>query len=115
MKEWDDNIVFLHRIVPGGADKSYGIHVARLAGVPQPVNERAKDILAQLEADHLNKYGDSKITPPRRAPKTPIQLTLFDFGEHPVVDKLRELDVTSLDATNALEVLKQLKAETDRK
>lgn len=48
----------LHRIVPGGADKSYGIHVARLAGVPQPVNERAKDILPQLETDHVNKYGD---------------------------------------------------------
>ncbi|MCA9134181.1 MAG: DNA mismatch repair protein MutS, partial [Planctomycetales bacterium] len=47
VKEWDDNIVFLHRIVPGGADKSYGIHVARLAGIPPQVNERAKDILAQ--------------------------------------------------------------------
>ncbi len=115
VKEWDENIVFLHRIVPGGADKSYGIHVARLAGVPQPVNERAKDILAQLETDHVNKYGDSKITPPRRAPKTPIQLTLFDFGEHPVVDKLRELDLANLDADRALEVLRQLKSETDRK
>ena len=115
VKEWDENIVFLHRIVPGGADKSYGIHVARLAGVPQPVNERAKDILAQLEADHINKYGDSKITPPRRAPKTPIQLTLFDFGEHPVVDKLRELDLANLDPATALEVLKNLKFETERK
>lgn len=115
VKEWDENIVFLHRIVPGGADKSYGIHVARLAGVPHAVNERAKDILAQLETDHINKYGDSKITPPRRAPKTPIQLTLFDFGEHPVVDKLRELDLTALTGEAALQLLAQYQAEAERK
>lgn len=115
VKEWDENIVFLHRIVPGGADKSYGIHVARLAGVPQEVNERAKDILAQLETDHINKYGESKITPPRRAPKTPIQLTLFDFGEHPVVDKLRELDLTTLSGETALKLLAQYQTEAQRK
>ncbi len=115
VKEWDENIVFLHRIVPGGADKSYGIHVARLAGVPLPVNERAKDILAQLESDHINKYGDSKITPPRRAPKSPIQLTLFDFGEHPIVEKIRDLDVESVDPQRALELVKQWHEECQRK
>ncbi|MFO1064706.1 MAG: hypothetical protein U0892_12655 [Pirellulales bacterium] len=115
VKEWDDNIVFLHRIVPGGADKSYGIHVARLAGVPEVVNERAKDILAQLETDHLNKYGDSKITPPRRSPKSPIQLTLFDFGEHPVIEKLRELDIRTLAADQALDLLNEYKQEAMHK
>ncbi|MGN6543916.1 MAG: MutS-related protein, partial [Aureliella sp.] len=115
VKEWDEHIVFLHRIVPGGADKSYGIHVARLAGIPSGVNERAKDILAQLEADHLNRYGDSKITPPRRAPKSPIQLTLFDFGEHPVIDKLRELDISKLEPAEALRLLAQWQEEAKRK
>ncbi len=115
VKEWDEHIVFLHRIVTGGADKSYGIHVARLAGVPQSVNERAKDILVQLETDHINKYGDSKITPPRRAAKTPIQLTLFDFGEHPVLDKLRELDIVNLEPEQALELLKQLHGEAQHR
>lgn len=115
VKEWDDDIVFLHRIVSGGADKSYGIHVARLAGVPSEVNERAKDILAQLETDHLNKYGDSKITPPRRTPKTPIQLTLFDFGEHPVIEKLRELDLTQIGPREAIELLGQWQQEAQRK
>lgn len=115
VKEWDEHIVFLHRIVAGGADKSYGIHVARLAGVPQTVNERAKDILAQLEADHLNKYGDSKITPPRRAPKSPIQLTLFDFGEHPVVDKIRELDLANLQPNDALALVRQWQEEAKRR
>ena len=46
MKEWDDQVVFLHQIVPGAADKSYGIHVAQLAGVPRAVNERAREVLA---------------------------------------------------------------------
>jgi DNA mismatch repair protein MutS len=113
VKEWDDNIVFLHRIVPGGADRSYGIHVARLAGIPRKVNERAKDILAQLEADHLNHRGDSKITPPRRKADTPIQLTLFEFGHHPVIDKLRALEVSSTTPIEALQLLQQWQQQLD--
>src|SRR4030095_14790796 len=61
VKEWQDHVVFLHKIVPGAADKSYGIHVARLAGVPRAVNERAKQILAQLEAEHLDREGKTKL------------------------------------------------------
>ncbi len=114
VKEWDENIVFLHRIIPGGADKSYGIHVARLAGIPKDVNERAKDILHQLEADHLNTRGDSKITPPRRKPNAPVQLTLFDYGEHPVVDKLRTVDITSTTPIQALQLLEELQREVQR-
>jgi DNA mismatch repair protein MutS len=52
VREWEDEIVFLHKIAPGSADKSYGIHVAQLAGVPEEVLERAKDVLAELEAHH---------------------------------------------------------------
>lgn len=111
VKEWDDNIVFLHRIVPGGADKSYGIHVARLAGIPSEVNTRAKEILAQLESDHLNQRGDSKITPPRRASGSPIQLTLFEVADHPLLDKLRELDVSATAPMQALQLLEQWQQE----
>ncbi|MEM9645559.1 MAG: DNA mismatch repair protein MutS, partial [Planctomycetota bacterium] len=64
VKEWNDEVVFLHRIVNGGADKSYGIHVARLAGVPEAVNERAKDVLAQLEADHRDALDRPTIGAP---------------------------------------------------
>ena len=67
VKEWEDHVVFLHKIVPGAADKSYGIHVARLAGVPRSVNERAKQILAQLEAEHLDDQGRPKIGAGRSA------------------------------------------------
>jgi DNA mismatch repair protein MutS len=111
VKEWDENVVFLHRIVRGGADKSYGIHVARLAGVPRDVNERAKDILAQLEVDHLNKYGESKITPPVRRQGSPIQLTLFEWGEHPVLDRLRALDIARLPPIEALQLLESWQQE----
>ena len=114
VKEWDENIVFLHRIIAGGADKSYGIHVARLAGIPRNVNERAKDILAQLESDHLNTHGDSKITPPRRKANSPIQLTLFDFGEHPVVDRLRGLNIGGMTPVQALQLLETLQLEAQR-
>ena len=114
VKEWDDNIVFLHQIVPGGADKSYGIHVARLAGVPKQVNERAKDILAQLEADHVNKRGDSKITPPRRKENSPIQLTLFEFGDHPVLDKIRDVAIPELTPLEALQMLQEWQQEIKR-
>ena len=55
VKEWQDDVVFLHKIVEGAADKSYGIHVARLAGVPKSVNDRAKQILSHLESEHLNR------------------------------------------------------------
>lgn len=115
VKEWDDNIVFLHRIVQGGADKSYGIHVARLAGIPFHVNERAKDILNQLEADHINNRGDSKITPPRRKEDSPIQLTLFDFGDHPIIEKLREIDISGMTPLQALQLLENWQTEISAK
>ena len=63
VKEWNDQIVFLHQIVPGAADKSYGIHVAQLAGVPQEVNTRASEILQQLESQHLDEHGQAKTRP----------------------------------------------------
>ncbi len=55
VREWQDDIVFLHKIAPGSADKSYGIHVARLAGIPSEVLERARTVLQQLESHHLDE------------------------------------------------------------
>ena len=84
VKEWNDEVVFLHRIVAGGADKSYGIHVARLAGIPTQVNERAKDVLAQLEADHRDALDRPTIqTPGTDCGGGQYQLTLFGFCRPP--------------------------------
>jgi DNA mismatch repair protein MutS len=92
VREWQDQVVFLHKILPGAADKSYGIHVARLAGVPAQVVERAKQILAQLEDEHLDTQGRAKLG--RKAGKgkpSDLQLSLFAAEEHPLVTEMREL------------------------
>jgi DNA mismatch repair protein MutS len=112
VKEWEDQVVFLHKIVPGAADKSYGIHVARLAGVPRSVNERAKQILAQLEAEHVGDDGRAKIAVTgKRSRRGDLQLTLFAPPEHPVVDQLRQLDLNTLTPLDALRRLSELQAD----
>ena len=105
VKEWEDNVVFLHKIVPGAADKSYGIHVARLAGVPREVNERAKQILAQLESEHLDGEGRPKIS--QRGRRGDLQLTLFAPYEPPLVGELRELDLDSTTPLDALQLIQK--------
>ncbi len=108
VREWDDSVVFLHRIIPGGADKSYGIHVARLAGIPSSVNERAKDILAQLESDHRDDLDRPTIAPPKgKAKKGDIQLTLFGFADHPVIDEIKRLEIDKLSPMEALTYLQR--------
>lgn len=69
IKEWNDQIIFLRRVVEGGADKSYGIQVARLAGLPRPVIERAKEVLANLEQAEFNELGEP-VAAPKAAPGT---------------------------------------------
>ncbi|MEX2114684.1 MAG: DNA mismatch repair protein MutS, partial [Pirellulales bacterium] len=108
VREWQDQVVFLHKILPGAADKSYGIHVARLAGVPSQVVERAKQILAQLENEQLDSHGQSKLTRrARRIKSGDLQLTLFAAEEHPLMGELRALD---LDQTTPLAALERLQA-----
>ena len=103
--EKGDGIIFLHKILPGGADKSYGIHVARLAGVPRGVVERAQVILETLESDHVDDSGRTKI-PPRPAPKQK-QLQLFIAEDHPVIEELRKLKIDDLTPMAALQALSQ--------
>ena len=106
VKEWDDEVVFLHRIVKGGADKSYGIHVARLAGIPAEVNERAKDVLAQLEADHLDAFDRPTIqTPGPDTTSGQYQMTLFGFADHPMLEEVQQLDVNAMTPLDALQFL----------
>ncbi len=108
--EDDDGIVFLHKIVEGSADKSYGIHVARLAGVPADVIERAGVILATLEADHVDEQGRTKI-PRRHTHPRHQQLSLFEPEPHPMLDAIRGLDINTMTPLAALEKLQQMKDE----
>ena len=103
VKEWNDEVVFLHRIIPGGADKSYGIHVARLAGIPSTVNERAKDVLSQLEADHRDAFDRPTVTSPTQSTGNQYQLTLFGYTPHPLVEELESLDTDSMTPMEALQ------------
>jgi DNA mismatch repair protein MutS len=113
VREWQEEVVFLHKIVPGAADKSYGIQVARLAGVPRAVVERAKEILAELENQHLDSQGRPKIARQTggRSGAAQLQLTLFAPVDHPLIDKLRELDINDLTPMAALKLLEAWQAE----
>lgn len=103
VKEWEDKVVFLHKLVEGPADKSYGIHVARLAGIPREVNERAKEVLAQLEHEHLDGGGQPKIAARAKQKSVgELQLTLFGAAEHPLLDEVRQCDINQLTPLDAL-------------
>jgi DNA mismatch repair protein MutS len=107
--EQGDHVVFLHKIVPGGADRSYGIHVAQLAGLPRPVIRRAEEILAELEREGARSPLASPPVP--AAPGVPRQLSLFAAEPHPAVEALRKLDVNSLTPLEAISKLYELKRQ----
>ncbi len=108
VREWQDEVIFLHRILDGPADKSYGIHVDRLAGVPREAIERAKDILAQLEAEHLDEEGRARLARPPEPPRPrEIQLTLFRAADHPIVEELRSLRLDETTPLAALQLLER--------
>jgi DNA mismatch repair protein MutS len=108
--EEGDRVVFLHRVVPGGADRSYGVHVAELAGVPRALTRRAREILTDLEQRAIIDGGKSR----RQAMASPapnhatMQLTLF-APPSPVVTAIRDLDVEALSPLEALTKLFELK------
>jgi len=106
VKEDGHDIIWLRKIVPGGTDRSYGIQVARLAGLPDEVIRRAREVLKELED------GGSAGLPPVDArvqtTTTTLQLALFEAEEHPVVTELRKLDVSSMTPIEALTRLDQL-------
>jgi DNA mismatch repair protein MutS len=107
VKEQGHHIVWLRKIVPGGTDKSYGIQVARLAGLPDTVLIRAGDILKSLEANHRNGSGSAKGAELASRTKK-LQLTLFETERHPVVDEIDALDLGTISPIEALTKLYEL-------
>ncbi|MEN6393797.1 MAG: DNA mismatch repair protein MutS, partial [Anaerolineaceae bacterium] len=96
VSEADGQVVFLHKIVPGGSDRSYGIHVGQLAGLPRPVVQRADEILKQLEASSGKAV--------RINPQTARQLALFP-ETNPLLEELKSLDINTLSPIEALNKL----------
>ena len=117
VREVGDQILFVHRLQRGGADRSYGIEVGRLAGLPAAVLDRARDVLAVLEGEHL---AESAREPAKRSASSKGMVTVTDqlglFGgqRSPVVEKLRAVDVNAMTPLDALTLLARLADEAKR-
>jgi DNA mismatch repair protein MutS len=111
VREWEDEIIFLRKIIEGGADKSYGIHVARLAGMPKEVIQRSKVILANLEAETLDINGKPKFASINKNRKEfkQKQLNLFNSPENLVTEEIKNLDISKITPIDALNKLHKLK------
>jgi len=107
VKEWNDEIIFLRKIIPGGADKSYGIQVARLAGLPKQVLDRAHEILFNLEQSEFDEVGMPKIsrTEKKDSLPNPGQLGLFPEPENPLIQKISQIDPNEMSPKQALDTL----------
>ena len=106
VREWNDKIIFLHRIQPGRTDRSYGIHVARLAGVDPATLERAQSILETLAVE-TGPLSVAESTP--AAAEAPDQMTLFkEYLPHPVLERMRALDINAMTPLEAFDHLRTL-------
>ncbi len=110
-KEWKDDIVFLRKVVPGGSDRSYGIQVARLAGLPRPLITRAQEILSNLERTEFDPEGRPRLSAGDGAPLPTAerQLPLFAEAEARIANELRKLDLDEMTPLEALQALADLK------
>jgi DNA mismatch repair protein MutS len=111
VREWMDEVVFLHKILPGGTDKSYGIHVAKLAGIPKPILERSKEILEELESTFQKEATSEHLA--RHKTKQPDKDSLFVQKHKSVLDKLASTDVNNLTPIEAINLLNQIKNEIE--
>jgi DNA mismatch repair protein MutS len=131
VREWNDEVVFLHRIVPGRTDRSYGIHVARLAGLPRETIARAREVLellgkvevADALAGRVREIATGAASPvasfepverpigtaPPARPAAREQLSLFtEYADHPAVDELRKVELDSMTPLAAFDLLRRL-------
>ena len=111
VREWEEQVVFMHRIAPGQADKSYGVHVARLAGVPRSVVTRAKQLMGQLTV-HVGRVGSR---PKAASAVVAPQMGMFDPVEQQAMTQLRGLDMNRMSPMQAWEALRALQGMMEEK
>jgi DNA mismatch repair protein MutS len=117
VREWQDNVVFLHKVVPGATDQSFGIHVAKIAGIPGTVIERAKEILLNLEKKEMNRLVKERITgkieklPEEQKNLFPEDAELKVWDE--IREKLKEIDISNITPLQALNTLHYLKHKSE--
>jgi DNA mismatch repair protein MutS len=109
VREWQGEVVFLHKILPGGTDKSYGIHVAKLAGIGREIVARSAEILADLETTFTQEASGTHLA--RHKTKEPDAETLFVKKHKSVLDKLADLDVNNLTPIEAINLLEEIRKE----
>jgi DNA mismatch repair protein MutS len=113
VKEWKGEVIFLRSLMEGATNRSYGIHVARLAGLPQEVIERAKQILHNLEGGELDPHGKPRIAGGSR-PEDPGQLMLFQPTTDLLREQLRKIDTSAMTPIEALNVLDALVKDVNK-
>jgi len=114
VREWGDSIVFLHRILPGRTNSSYGIHVAKLAGMPDSVSGRAGELLESLSVARGNETTARQASERLASAAPNDQLSLFtEFVPHPAIERLRELKLESMSPMDAFDALRELRTEID--
>lgn len=109
VKEWGEEIIFLRKIVPGGCDDSYGIQVARLAGIPKKVLDRSREILAELEKGETSCQKLPQVKPKPAS----YQLSIFSPAEHQISEELKKLDLDKITPIEAINKLSQLKRKVE--
>ncbi len=110
VREWNDQVIFLRTIIPGGASHSYGIQVARLAGMPADVIERAKEILRNLESGEFEEGAPRLAKSSKKPPREPSpQFSLFETSEDQLRLRLKKLNIATLTPLEALNLLDELK------
>ena len=107
VREWMDEVVFLYKILPGGTDKSYGIHVAKLAGVPQSILDRSKEILEELEIAFTKEVTSDRLA--KHKTKQPDKDLLFVEKHKGVLEKLGSIDINNLTPLEAINLLSQIR------
>jgi len=116
VREWNDEVVFLRKIMEGATNRSYGIQVARLAGLPQQLLDRAREILKNLESSELDEIGMPKIArgKGRVSPRRATQLNLFQAQEDLLRKELFTIDIENMTPIEALMKLQELKSKAEK-
>ena len=109
VREYDDKVIFLHKVSPGRADHSYGIQVAQMAGLPMFVTNRAKEILQNLESKELTPYEEKKEKLKRLKKTEDNQISMFEFHDDELRGEINEIEINNLTPIEALNKLHELK------
>lgn len=114
VREYDDKVIFLHKVTPGGADHSYGIQVGQMAGLPLTVTSRAKEILENLESKELTPY-EVKRAKIAKLKRDEMQISMFEFKDDAIRKEISDISLNNITPLDALNKLNELKRKVDEK